>query len=237
MGAVALADALRRRWQLGLAAAVGLLPGMGWIAHASAHLFDPTINAWIRSPESPLLAKVLQRAVGGRPYETLGFAIAALATLMIWSRLVQPEPSPHARSTAAGPEKQQSWLQVADRSGLWGGLILVVLVVAVSFFRPIAASRYFFVLVPVVMPALAASAADWALPPRAQWLALLHCWEASFAALQPKAGRFDRELDDFRSLSLRFSFAANRYVTRPNAFNVSDRVLIASGTLKEPVSP
>jgi len=66
------------------------------------------------------------------------------------------------------------------------------------------------VLVPALMPALAASAADWFLPPCAQWVALLlvtlgvlHCWEVSFKVIQPKVGDFDTEGVDFRSLFLR----------------------------------
>jgi len=239
MGAITLADMLRRRWQLALAATAGLLPGVGWVALASAHLLAPNTNDWISPPEFSLLTDVLTGAVGGRPYETLGFTMAALSVLMIGSRLAQSVPSSPA-GNFAGVEGEPTWLQVADRSGLWGGLILVVLVVAVSFLRPIAVPRYFFVLVPAVMPALAALAADWALPPRAQWVALLfvvlgvlHCWEASFAALE----RFDRQGNDFRSLSLRFSLEANRYASRPELFETSDRMLIASGTLKGTLPP
>jgi len=55
MGAIALADVLRRRWQLALAATAGLLPGVGWIAHASAHLLAPNTNDW--SPPGGLPSK------------------------------------------------------------------------------------------------------------------------------------------------------------------------------------
>jgi len=68
-------------------------------------------------------------------------------------------------------------------------------------------------------------------------LAVLRCWEASFEAIQPFARNFDREGDDFRSLSLQFSSEPKRYAPRPRLSDATDRVLIASGALKEPMSP
>ncbi|QEY33198.1 hypothetical protein EVJ50_14100 [Synechococcus sp. RSCCF101] len=227
LGATGLWDACRRRWRLALACGAGMVPGAAWIVHASGYLLDPSTNDWIAPPEFSLLTAVLRRALGADPFRMLAAIAMAVLVLQLWGRPAKAQPI--------------EWRRLADRTGLWGGLLMVLLVVAVSFLRPIAFARYFIVLVPVLIPAVAIGLADWSLRPRAAWLALLlaavavvHVWTESFRELQPSAGRFDRERDDFRSVSLRLAGASHRYARRPELFAASDRVLLAAGRLDGP---
>jgi hypothetical protein len=56
-----------------------------------------------------------------------------------------------------GGLKPVRWLDVdlLDRSGVIPSALMVVGVVAISFFKPLAFSRYFVVLIPALVPVLA----------------------------------------------------------------------------------
>jgi 4-amino-4-deoxy-L-arabinose transferase-like glycosyltransferase len=237
LGALALWDGLCRRWRLLLAAALGLLPALLWIGYASEYLFAESTNSWIDPPELSLLRNTLGRALGEDPLLRLAALLLALLGLQVWAG-AGPRP--------AGPDRpeQRRWPRLLERSGVWGAVLMVVLVVAVSFLKPIAFGRYFIVLVPVVVPALAAAAADWRLRPRGEWLALalvvvmlVTSWDEAFRALDPPSDRFDRERDDFRSISLRLADEPWRYARRRELFEASDRILVAAGALPGPPRP
>ena len=242
MGALSFWDATRGRWRLAGAAALGIVPCLGWILYASEYLFRSSTNSWIEAPELSLLTNTLTWAVGEEPLRKLiGLGVALLA-LRLWAGRRNAMPgngsaeAPGKRGAGVGP--------LLDRSGVGAGVLLVAFVVAVSFLKPIAFSRYFVVLVPVVIPPLAVLAAEWRLRPPGEWLAavlivvaLAHFWEASFAPLDPGKGRFDREREDFRSLSLRLADEPWRYGRRPELLQASDRVLGTAGVLTEQPSP
>ncbi len=242
MGALSVWDAARGRWRLAAAAAVGMLPAVAWILHASDYLFSPSTNSWIEPPELSLLTNTLTWAVGEDPLWKLSGLLVVILALQLWAAHRSP-PGGGAPAASPNPEPQPVF-RLLDRSGAGGAVLLVAFVVAVSFLKPIAFSRYFVVLVPVVIPALAAAAAQWRLRPRGEWAAMLlivvalsHYWRGSFTELDPGRGRFDREREDFRSLSLRLADERWRYARRPELLEASDRVLGAAGALKAPMPP
>jgi hypothetical protein len=242
MGALAFWDATRGRWRLAAAAALGTLPAFGWILYASEYLFGPSTNSWIEPPELSLLSNTLTLAIGEDPLWKLLAVGLVVLVLQLWAGAGSSPGSLAARS-GSGVEGREV-LRLLDRSGVGAAVLLVAFVLAVSFLKPIAFSRYFVVLVPVLIPPLAVAAAEWRLRPGGEWVAVLliavalvHFWGASFAELDPGKGRDDREREDFRSLSLRLRDEPWRYARRPELLEASDRVLTAAGDLKGPVSP
>ena len=230
-------DGLHRRCSLVFAALIGIVPSSLWIIYSSGHLFNPSTNLWIAPPEFSLLSTTLIRALGVDPFWKLGGLTLLILALNSWGhrkKLVE----------VLDADARSDLNQLLDRSGIWGGVVLVLIVVGLSYLKPIAFSRYFVVLVPVVVPALAAAAADWSLRYRGEWFALLiltmvvlHYWHAAFTDINPPQGEFRRERSDFRSVSLRLADESWRYADRSKLFNASDQMLVAAGSLKPNQKP
>ena len=139
-------DASRRRWPFAGAAAIALLPSLLWILVASAYLLRSGTGAWIGTPDFALLEDTLARALGLWPLPKLGVLLLVLAAIQRWGRTTTSTLTPTANAAA-------------DRTGLIPSLLMVLAVVAVSFFKPLAFSRYFVVLLPALIPWLALRAA------------------------------------------------------------------------------
>ena len=120
---------------------------------------------------------------------------------------------------------------------------MVVGVVVVSFIKPMAFSRYFVVLLPAVVPVLAALISRFELNRlgRGCGLAVLvvllaSWWGPGFTELDAGVGGV-REQDQFRLISQRTSGLEERYSPRPRLFNLSDQMELAMGRIPVPASP
>ena len=126
---------LQRRWSMSTAALIGALPALAWMGYAADYLFSSRAGSWIGLPDYALFEEILARALGLWPLPKLGLILALLVVLRRWGGLHRlPWPK----------------LDLLDRSGLVPSLLMVIGVVAVSFVKPMAFSRYFVVLVPAV---------------------------------------------------------------------------------------
>ena len=225
-------DASRRRWPFAGAASMALLPSLLWILVASAYLLRSGTGAWIGTPDFALLEDTLARALGLWPLPKLGVLLLVLAAIQRWGCF------PTSRTTAG------EW-PAADRSGLIPSLLMVLAVVAVSFLKPLAFSRYFVVLLPALIPWLALRAAALPLNRVGQWLGgwalallLFSWWWHSFIDLDPAlSGQVARESNQFQLLSRRLQAEPDRYSRRARLFNLSDRMEMAAGRMAQPSVP
>lgn len=225
-------DASRRRWPLAGVGAGALVPSLLWIGVASAYLLRSGTGAWIGTPDFALLEDTLARALGLWPLPKLGVLLLVLAAIQRWGCW------PTRRAAAC------EW-SAADRSGLIPSLLMVLAVVAVSFFKPLAFSRYFVVLLPALIPWLALRAAALPLNRIGQWLGgsalvllLLSWWWHSFADLDPAlSGQVARESNQFQLLSRQLQAEPHRYSRRARLFNLSDRMETAAGRMDPPPVP
>ena len=225
-------DASRRRWSLAGVGAGALVPSLLWIVVASAYLLRSGTGAWIGTPDFALLEDTLARGLGLWPLPKLGVLLLVLAAIQRWGC--------HPTSRVAAGD----W-PAADRSGLIPSLLMVLAVVAVSFFKPLAFSRYFVVLLPALIPWLALRAAALPLNRLGQGLAgctlallLLSWWFHSFADLDPAlSGQVARESNQFQLLSRRLQAEPDRYSRRARLFNLSDRMEAAAGRMAQPAVP
>ena len=226
--AAAAWDGWKHRWSLATAAAVGALPALTWMVYAADYLFSSRAGSWIGTPDFALFEDTLARGLGLWPLPKLALMLLLLVVLRRWGglrRLPWPETS------------------LLDRSGLIPSLLMVLGVVAVSFVKPMAFSRYFVVLLPAVVPVLAVQFGGLRLNRFGHGCALVvlgvmlaSWWGPGFSELD--AG-FDgvREQDQFRQISLRTSELEERYSPRPQLFNLSDRMEVAMGRIALPSSP
>ena len=225
-------DASRRRWPLAGVGAVALVPSLLWILVASAYLLRSGTGAWIGIPDFALLEDTLARALGLWPLPKLGVLLLVLAAIQRWGCF------PTSRATG------DEW-PLADRSGLIPSLLMVLAVVAVSFLKPLAFSRYFVVLLPALIPWLALRAAALPLNRVGQWLGgwaltllLFSWWWHSFIDLDPAlSGQVARESNQFQLLSRRLQAEPDRYSRRARLFNLSDQMEVAAGRMVQPSVP
>jgi len=233
--AAALWDGWCRRWRLMAAACVGIFPASLWIAYASAYLFSSRSASWIGTPDFALLEDTLARALGPWPLPKLVVLALVLWVIRRWG-WQQRDDSASPRSGALG-------LPLADVSALIPSALMVLGVVALSFVKPMAFSRYFVVLLPAVIPWRAARGALLPLNDGGKRLVLLVgvftlClwWQQSFLGLSEHLGG-GREADDFRAISRLTAAKQERYAPRPHLFNLSDRMELAAGRLSAPGIP
>lgn len=230
--ASAVWDGWRRRWRLMSAACLGMLPAFFWIAYASAYLFSSRSASWIGTPDFALLEDTLARALGPWPLPKLVMLALVLWCIRSWG-LRQRDDSASLPGGALG-------LQLADSSALIPSALMVLGVVALSFAKPMAFSRYFVVLLPAVIPWLAVRGA---LLPLSRWgqrlallaltIALCLWWYQSFLGVTAHEGG-SREADNFRAISSLTAAKQERYSPRPHLFNLSDRMEMAAGRLSAP---
>jgi hypothetical protein len=174
------------------------------------------------------LEETLARGLGLWPLPKLGLILLLLVVLRRWGGL-RRVPLP-------------AW-KLLDRSGLIPSLLMVLGVVAVSFVKPMAFSRYFVVLLPAVVPVLAVQIGAFELNRFGRVcglvvlvLLLASWWGPGFTELDAGAGGV-REQDQFRLISQRTSGLEERYSPRERLFNLSDRMEAAMGRIRLPSSP
>ena len=225
--AAAAWDGWQRRWSMSTAALIGALPALAWMAYAADYLFSSRAGSWIGPPDYALFEEILARGLGLWPLPKLALILALLVVLRRWGGLHRlPWPK----------------LDLLDRSGLVPSLLMVIGVVAVSFVKPMAFSRYFVVLVPAVVPVVAVQIGGLDLNRLGRCCSLLvlglllaSWWGPGFAELDPVAGGA-REQDQFRLISQRTSGLVERYSPRSRLLNLSDRMEEVMGRIpKDPV--
>ena len=226
--AAAAWDGWQRRRRLMAAALLGALPALLWIVYAAGYLFSPRAGSWIGAPEFSLLEDSLVRALGIWPLPKL--LLLALSFLMLrrWGGL---EPVPWGDR------------RLLDRSGLIPSVLMVLVVVAVSFVKPLAFSRYFVVLLPAVVSTLAVLFGRFNLNRNGRRcvavvlaLMLTSWWGTGFAELASGSGGV-REQDQFRLISQRSEGLTDRYSPRSRLLNLSDRMELAMGRISPPKVP
>ena len=119
-------DGLRRRF----AAVIGIVLSSLWIIYSSGHLFNPSTNRWIAPSEFSLLSNTLSRSLGVHPFWELSGLILLSLVLNSWGhrkRFVE----------AFGAGGPSGWNQLFDRSGICGGILLLLIVVGLSYLKPI----------------------------------------------------------------------------------------------------
>ena len=109
----------------------------------------------------------------------------------------------------------------------------MILMLVVSFVKPMAFSRYFVVLLPAVVPVLAVQIGALELNRFGRScglfvlvLLLASWWGPGFTELDAGVGGV-REQDPFRLISQRTSGLEERYSPRQRLFNLSDRMEVA----------
>ena len=226
--AAAAWDGWRRRWSLAVAALIGALPALAWMAYAAEYLFSSRAGSWIGVPDYALLEETLARGLGLWPLPKLALILVLLVLLR-----------------RSGGMRHWRWPESAllDRSGLIPSLLMVVGVVAVSFVKPMAFSRYFVVLMPAVIPVLAVQIGALQLNSFGRScgvvvlaLLLASWWGPGFTELDPPVGGV-REQDQFRLISQRTSGLQERYSPRARLLNLSDRMEVAMGRIPSPPVP
>ena len=226
--ATAAWDGWRRRWSFSAAALIGALPALAWMAYAADYLFSSGAASWIGVPDYALFEETLARGLGLWPLPKLALVLLLLVALRCWGGLRNwPWPS----------------RDLLDQSGLIPSLLMVVGVVAVSFVKPMAFSRYFVVLLPAVLPVLAVQIGALELNRCGRGfglvvlaLMLISWWGPGFSELDAGVAGV-REQDQFRLISQRTSGLDERYSPRQRLFNLSDRMEVAMGRIPSPPMP
>ena len=220
-------DSWRRRWDLSLAAGLGAIPALAWMGYASDYLFSSKAGSWIGGPSFALLEDTLARGLGVWPLPKLALLLLTLVILRRWGGL-----------------KPVRWFDadLLDRSGVIPSALMVVGVVLISFFKPLAFSRYFVVLIPALVPVLAVLFGDAQLNRGGRWFAstvlvIVICswWGPGFAELDPGLGGV-REQDQFRMVSRQTHGLPERYSPRARLLNLSDRMEQQMGRISTPVA-
>ena len=226
--AAAAWDGWQRRWTVAAAALIGALPGLAWMAYAADYLFSSRAGSWIGVPDYALFEETLARGLGLWPLPKLALILLLLAVLRRWGGL-----------------RRFSWPNstLLDQSGLMPSLLMVLGVVVVSFFKPMAFSRYFVVLLPAVVPVLAVQIGALELNRCGRGfglvvlaLMLISWWGPGFSELDAGVAGV-REQDQFRLISQRTSGLDERYSPRQRLFNLSDRMEVAMGRIPPPSVP
>ena len=221
-------DVWRRRWHLGNVVLIALLPSFAWVIYASSYLFGSSAGAWIGHPDFALFEDTLARAIGPWPLPKLVLLLLALWGLRCWG----------VKHVSHGFKNQSlNRFALMDVCGLTASALMVVGLVAISFFKPMAFSRYFVVLLPAVISWFAVSGAQLPLNRvggkvvvllSAIMLALW--WQQSFLGITAVLGG-SRESDNFRAVSLLTAGQQERYSSRPRLLQFSDQVQLASGRI------
>lgn len=230
--ATAVWDCWRGRRGASLVAAAGLAPALVWMVQASAYLMRSGTGAWIGRPDFALLEDTLARALGLWPLPKL--ALLLLVAVVIARAGLQA--SPLDRQPSAGS------LALADLSGLTPSLLMACGVVVISFWKPLAFSRYFVVLLPALIPWLAVRLSALPLTQRGRGVValaalalVLSWWWHSFRELDPAVnGHGAREADQFQLISRALATEPHRFSRRERLFNLSDRMEFAAGRMEEP---
>jgi hypothetical protein len=233
--AAALWDGWRGRRRACLVAAAGLVPGLVWMVQASAYLMRSGTGAWIGRPDFALLEDTLARALGLWPLPKLGLLL--LVAVVVARAGLQASQSTWKSSAESPP--------LADLSGLMPSLLMVGGVVVISFWKPLAFSRYFVVLLPALIPWLAMRLSElpltqrgWGMVALAAAALVLSWWWHSFRELDPAVnGHGAREADQFQLVSRALAVEPHRFSRRERLFNLSDRMEIAAGRMAEPERP
>ena len=174
------------------------------------------------------MEETLARGLGLWPLPKLALILLSLVVLRRWGWLRRlPWPT---------------W-DLLDQSGLLPSLLMVIGVVVVSFMKPMAFSRYFVVLLPAVVPILAAQTGALQLNSFGRGcglivlgLLLASWWGSVFTELDAGDGGL-REQDQFRLISQRTSGLEERYSPRERLFNLSDRMEAVMGRIPLSSSP
>ena len=226
--AAAAWDGWQRRRRLMAAALLGALPALLWIVYAAGYLFSPRAGSWIGAPEFALLEDSLARALGLWPLPKLLLLAFAFFILRRWGGL-----------------GAVAWFDRAllDRSGLIPSALMVLAVVGVSFLKPLAFSRYFVVLLPAAVTALAVLFARFSLNRTGRRcvavvlaLMLSSWWWGGYAELASGPGGV-REQDQFRMISRLGEGLIERYSPRARLLNLSDQMELAMGRITAPAVP
>ena len=220
-------DSWRRRWDLSLAAGLGAIPALAWMGYASDYLFSAKAGSWIGGPSFALLEDTLARGLGVWPLPKLALLLLTLVILRRWGGL-----------------KPVRWFDadLLDRSGVIPSALMVVGVVLISFFKPLAFSRYFVVLIPALVPVLAVLFGDAQLNRGGRLLAgavlvivISSWWGPGLAELDPGLGGV-REQDQFRMVSQQTDGFSERFSPRARLLNLSDRMEQEMGRISSPVA-
>ncbi|EAU75530.1 hypothetical protein [Synechococcus sp. RS9916] len=233
--AAAVWDGWRGRRRASLVASVGLVPALLWMVQASAYLMRNGTGAWIGRPDFALLEDTLARALGLWPLPKLALLLL-VAVVVARAGLQASPPDQNPRSESPG---------LADRSGLTPSLLMVGGVVAMSFWKPMAFSRYFVVLLPALIPWLAVRLSALPLTQRGRGVValaaaalVLSWWWHSFCELDPAVnGHGAREADQFQLVSRALAAEPHRFSRRERLFNLSDRMEVAAGRMAQPEVP
>ena len=233
--AAAVWDGWRGRRRASLVAAVGLVPALLWMVQASAYLMRSGTGAWIGRPDFALLEDTLARALGLWPLPKL--ALLLLVAVVVARAGLQASPPDQK------PPSESSGL--ADRSGLTPSLLMACGVVVISFWKPLAFSRYFVVLLPALIPWLAVRLSALPLSQRGRGVValaasalVLSWWWHSFGELDPAVnGHGAREADQFQLVSRALAAEPHRFSRRERLFNLSDRMEAAAGRMVQPEVP
>ena len=227
-------DVWRRRWRLGGVVFLSLIPSFAWVTYSSSFLFGSNAGGWIGRPDFALFEDTLARAIGPWPLPKLLLLLFVLWGLHRWG------------FQNADPDfKNQSLNRFAlmDDSGLTASALMVVGLVAISFVKPMAFSRYFVVLLPSVIPWLASTGAQLPLNRRGGTVAVMFSvivlvlwWHQSFLGINGVLGG-SRESDNFRAVSLLTAGQRERYSPRPRLLQFSDQVQLASGRIAVDPAP
>lgn len=220
-------DGWRRRWGLSLAAGLGAIPALAWMVYASDYLFSGKAGSWIGGPSFALLEDTLARGLGVWPLPKLALLLFTLVILRRWGGL-----------------KPMRWLDVdlLDRTGVIPSALMVVGVVLISFFKPLAFSRYFVVLIPALVPLVAVLLGAAQLNRGGRLFAgvvlmivIASWWGPGFAELDPGLGGV-REQDQFRMVSRQTDGLSERYSPRARLLNLSDRMEQQMGRISTPMT-
>ena len=218
-------DSWRGKRRLGISAALGVIPALGWVIYSRDYLFSSHSGSWLVRPEFSLFEDTLARGLGIWPLPKLALILLTIVLLFRW-----------------GCFREGCRLDVSllDQSGVIPSALMVLVVVCISFVKPIAFSRYFVVLLPALVPWIAVQLESLEFNSKSRLLLisilslmLVSWWVSGFTEIAPDFGGA-REQDEFRLISQQSSGIHYRYSPRAHLLNISDRMELSMGRIPSP---
>ena len=211
----------RRGWRAPMRAACWalILPGL-WTISLISFLSTQAGREWIPPASPVLLTQTLRLALGDQWLWILAITAALVGVLTLTRRPAPAEP--RGGLVAA-------W-------GLDAALLLTLVSVTVSLWKPSAVDRYYIVVVPACIGALSCwfgtqirvqERLDWraALTLLALTLLLVRFWGDAYTPVLPRQGVIHRKGENVRAISLATADAPWRYSRQCRQLNASDHVL------------
>lgn len=212
------------RVYVAISEAAACLPAAIWALINVSHLSSGRGIGWIGRPDYGLFESTLASFIGPFPIPKIAILIISLYLLQR-KKLISFNKKPLANSRK---------YSTTDLAGVPGGLFMVFAITAISFLHPVAYSRYFVVLLPIIAPFSAVLVSRIEPKNTIAWLALLSlltsiwivAWNDTFSIFRNQALESgSNKTTNYRAMSILTANDINRFtVNRLGHARTSDLV-------------